>query len=144
MSQLEGIVRKKRKLEEDDKMTPSERSLRLKSLTMDGCPVEDLGLDFTLPGYPGVELRRGGRDRPVTLDNLGQYVGLVAHWLLVEGVSCQMEALREGFESVFPLAPLRMFYPAELDQIFCGNRQVGRKKRLLRQTLIQIMTKCRP
>ena len=28
---------------------------------MDGCPIEDLGLDFTLPGYPNIELRKGGK-----------------------------------------------------------------------------------
>ncbi len=123
VSQLEGIVRKKRRLEEDDKMSPSERQSKIKGLTMDGCPVEDLGLDFTLPGYPNIELRKGGKDRAVTLDNLGQYVKLVCHWLLVEGVSCQMEAVREGFESVFPLSCLQMFHPDELDQIFCGSLQ---------------------
>ena len=78
---------------------------------------------------------------------------LVSHWLLVEGVATQMEAVREGFESVFPMATLQvvypmlnyltfivaicrrislnnltclpttfqMFYPDELDQIFCGS-----------------------
>lgn len=30
---------------------------------------------------------------------------------------------REGFNSVFPLASLGMFYPDELDQIFCGTVQ---------------------
>jgi len=50
-------------------------------------------------------------------------VSLVSHWLLVEGVSTQMEAVREGFNSVFPLASLGMFYPDELDQIFCGTVQ---------------------
>lgn len=123
VSQLEGIVRKKRRLEEDDKITAAERQNKIKGLTMDGCPVEDLGLDFTLPGYPNIELRKGGKDRAVTLDNLGQYVKLVSHWLLVEGVSCQMEAVREGFESVFSLSCLQMFHPDELDQIFCGSMQ---------------------
>lgn len=88
---------------------------------MDGCPVEDLGLDFTLPGYPNIELMKGGKDMAVTLDNLAQYVKLVSHWLLIEGVSSQMEAVREGFETVFPLGSLQMFYPEELDQIFCGS-----------------------
>ena len=60
VSQLDGIVRKKRKLEEDPKLAPGERQERIKNLTMDGCPVEDLGLDFTLPGYPNIELRKGG------------------------------------------------------------------------------------
>ena len=84
---------------------------------MDGCPVEDLGLDFTLPGYPNIELMKGGKDMTVTLDNLAQYVKLVSHWLLIEGVSGQMESVREGFESVFPLTSLQMFYPEELDQV---------------------------
>jgi len=121
VSQLEGIVRKKRRLEEDAKLTPSEKQLRLKNLTMDGCPVEDLGLDFTLPGYPNIELMKGGKDVTVTLENLAQYVKLVSHWLLIEGVSSQMEAVREGFEAVFPMSSLQMFYPEELDQIFCGS-----------------------
>ena len=30
------------------------------------CPVEELGLDFTLPGYPNIELRKGGREMTVT------------------------------------------------------------------------------
>ena len=112
-----GIVRKKRRLEEDAKLSPSEKQLRLKNLTMDGCPVEDLGLDFTLPGYPNIELMKGGKDVTVTLENLAQYVKLVSHWLLIEGVSSQMEAVREGFEAVFPMTSLQMFYPEELDQV---------------------------
>lgn len=47
----------------------------------------------------------------------------MCHWLLVEGVSRQMEALREGFETVFPLQQLHMFYPEELDAVFCGSGQ---------------------
>ncbi len=57
---------------------------------MDGCPIEDLGLDFTLPGYAGFELRKGGKDLSVTIDNLQQYVKLITHWLLIEGVALQV------------------------------------------------------
>lgn len=32
-----------------------------------------------------------------------------------------MEALREGFESVFPLSHLHMFYPEEMEAVFCGG-----------------------
>lgn len=46
---------------------------------------------------------------------------LVCHWYLVEGVSRQMESFREGFEVVFPLSQLSMFYPEELDAVFCGH-----------------------
>ena len=41
---------------------------------MDGCPIEDLGLDFVLPGYRNVELKKGGKDIAVTLDNLELYL----------------------------------------------------------------------
>jgi len=41
---------------------------------MDGCSVEDLGLDFVLPGYPHIELKKGGRDTVVTLENLEDYL----------------------------------------------------------------------
>lgn len=40
------------------------------------------------------------------------------------GVSRQMEAWREGFDSVFPSASLKMFYPEELEMVFCGANQV--------------------
>ncbi len=41
---------------------------------MDGCPIEDLNLDFVLPGYPNIELKKGGKDIPVTLHNLEEYL----------------------------------------------------------------------
>lgn len=96
-------------------------SLQIESLDLDGCPIADLGLDFVLPGHANIELRRGGRDIPVTIHNLHQYIALVSHWFQVEGVQRQFEALREGFDSVFPVQRLRMFYPEELENVFCGN-----------------------
>lgn len=44
------------------------------AVTVDGCPVVDLGLDFTLPGAPHLELRKGGRDVAVTAHNVDQCV----------------------------------------------------------------------
>jgi len=44
--------------------------------------------------------------------------------MLVSGVGRQMEAWKEGFDSVFNSASLRMFYPEELEMVFCGSNQV--------------------
>jgi E3 ubiquitin-protein ligase TRIP12 len=41
--------------------------------------------------------------------------------IVLTGVSKQMDAFKEGFESVFPLANLKIFYPEELEQVFCGS-----------------------
>lgn len=38
-----------------------------------------------------------------------------------------MEAFREGFESVFPPAHLRLFFADELEPVFCGHAQSGGK-----------------
>lgn len=86
----------------------------MEGLTLDGCSIEDLSLDFTLPGYGNIELRKGGRDTVVDIHNLEEYLKLVSHWTLIEGISKQMESFKEGFESVFPISHLNMFYPEEV------------------------------
>ncbi|RXG69698.1 E3 ubiquitin-protein ligase TRIP12 [Armadillidium vulgare] len=124
LSKLQNIVLQKKKLQEDaHKYETSTKELQgsLENLTIDGCQIEDLSLNFTLPGYPNIELRKGGSDVEVTVNNIEQYMQLVVEWLVREGVWKQMEALREGFESVFPLAQLQIFYPEELEQLFCGS-----------------------
>jgi E3 ubiquitin-protein ligase TRIP12 len=92
----------------------------MEKLEFDGCPISELDIDFVLPGH-NVELLKNGKMTHVTIHNLHLYVKLVTHWTLVEGVSRQMESLREGFESVFPLQNLRVFQPEELEAVFCGS-----------------------
>ncbi|XP_051933846.1 E3 ubiquitin-protein ligase TRIP12 isoform X2 [Hippocampus zosterae] len=119
---LEDIIRQKKRLEQDCSQTRETLQQALESLNMNGCSVEDLGLDFTLPGFPNIELKKGGKDVPVTIYNLEEYLRLVVYWTLNEGVSRQFESFREGFESVFPLHHLQYFYPEELDQLLCGSK----------------------
>lgn len=69
---------------------------QINELDLDGCPISDLGLDFVVPGYPDIELRRHGQNIPVTIHNLHLYISLVTFWLLNEGVQKQFEAFREG------------------------------------------------
>ncbi|XP_053315777.1 E3 ubiquitin-protein ligase TRIP12 isoform X5 [Spea bombifrons] len=119
---LEDIVRQKKMLEHDKALTKESLQFALESLNMNGCSIEDLGLDFTLPGFPNIELKKGGKDVPVTIHNLEEYVRLVIYWALIEGVSRQFDSFRDGFESVFPLNHLQYFYPEELDQLLCGSK----------------------
>lgn len=118
---LNEMVKQRDQVQADPNLDAMEKTEKIESLDLDGCPIADLGLDFVLPGHPNIELRRGGRDMPVTIHNLHQYISLVTHWFLVEGVSRQFEAMREGFDSVFPINRLRMFYPEELENVFCGS-----------------------
>ena len=98
-------------------------SSALAALTLDGCQVGDLGLDFTLPGQPEVELCDGGASVDVTLDNVGEYVQRVLDVLLCEGVRAQVQAFRGGFSTVFPVDRLQAFAPEELDVLLNGSRE---------------------
>uniref|UniRef100_A0A182VVU2 E3 ubiquitin-protein ligase n=1 Tax=Anopheles minimus TaxID=112268 RepID=A0A182VVU2_9DIPT len=118
---LNEIVKQRDQIQADPNLNAMEKTEKIEALDLDGCPISDLGLDFVLPGHPNIELRRGGRDMAVTISNLHQYISLVTHWFLAEGVSRQFEALREGFDTVFPMSRLQMFYPEELENVFCGS-----------------------
>lgn len=61
----------------------------LESLNMNGCSVEDLGLDFTLPGFPNIELKKGGKDIPVTIYNLEEYLRVTGDLCIqLEPINC--------------------------------------------------------
>ncbi|KAK7602929.1 hypothetical protein V9T40_006903 [Parthenolecanium corni] len=128
---LRGLCLEKKALENKTTLTSEEKIEKINQLTLDGCPIEDLSLDFTLPGYPHIELRKGGKNIPVTILNLESYCRLVTYWFLVEGVTRQMESFKEGFESVFPLARLNMFYAEELEKVFCGSETTWDSKTLM-------------
>jgi hypothetical protein len=83
--------------------------------------VADLDLDFTLPGYAQIELKKNGKDTLVSMENLDEYVDLIVEWSLVKGVEQQLEGFREGFESILPLSCLKLFYSEELDKLVCGT-----------------------
>lgn len=119
--QLEDIVHQKKQICSDKSLSEEAKKEALSQLKMDGCSLEDIDLYYVLPGNENIELCKGGRDIQVTLDNLEEYLQLVLHWSLVEGISRQFEAFREGFEALFSLNTLQCFYPEEMEQLFCGN-----------------------
>jgi E3 ubiquitin-protein ligase TRIP12 len=91
--------------------TPSEIQIK-------GARIEDLGLDFTLPGYPHISLVPNGHDNPVTIENVGDYVDKIIEFTIGKGVIRQIEAFRAGFSQVFPYTSLKAFTPNELVMLF--------------------------
>lgn len=118
---LEDVVRRKHVIAQDPSLSQSSKNSEIECLMLDGCSVEDLQLDFTLPGFPNIELLKNGKNTTVTIHNLELYLKLILYWTLVEGVHRQLDTFKEGFESVFPLSNLQMFYPEELEMLFCGS-----------------------
>ena len=72
--QLVTVVEEKRVIQQNAALDDRQKQLAIQALTMSNCPIADLGLDFTLPGSPSIELIKGGAKVPVTIDNLDQYL----------------------------------------------------------------------
>ena len=89
-----------------------------RKVVINGAHIEDLGLDFTLPGYPTIELIPDGGNTPVTLGNVASYVEKVIDMTLGSGVQRQVDYFRSGFSEVFPYTALKAFTPSELVMLF--------------------------
>ncbi|KAL3465966.1 hypothetical protein BJX64DRAFT_284899 [Aspergillus heterothallicus] len=99
-------------------LSTEQKTQALSEIEVDGVQVEDLSLDFTLPGYPAIELMKNGSDIPVTIGNVDTYVDKVVDMTLGSGVQAQVDAFRNGFSQVFPYSALQTFTPSELVMLF--------------------------
>lgn len=108
----------KKRIDENPKLSPAQKVNAIQNIEIDGAKVEDLALDFTLPGYPTIELRPGGADISVTTDNVCDYVDAVLDITLGKGVKKQIDSFKEGFGLVFPYAAVRAFTPEELVMLY--------------------------
>lgn len=75
-----------------------DRKKSIESIEVRGATVSDLTLDFTLPGTD-IELKEGGKDVAVDIDNVEEYVELVIDWTLRRGVEDQVLAFKQGFST---------------------------------------------
>jgi E3 ubiquitin-protein ligase TRIP12 len=108
----------KTRIEEDDSLTNEQKEEQINAITIDGIAIDDLSLDFTLPGHPEIELKPNGSEESVTVHNIGAYVENVMDYTLGVGVRRQVDAFHEGFSLVFPYAALQAFTPDELVMLF--------------------------
>lgn len=77
LGKLQELVRRKEAIEKDASLRPHDKAQLLEQLDMDGCSIADLGLIFELPGYENIELRKGGSEIAVTVQNLDQYIKVI-------------------------------------------------------------------
>ncbi|KAJ5773120.1 hypothetical protein N7457_008016 [Penicillium paradoxum] len=115
---LKQFVSAKNAIEQDKSLSPAQKTEALQNITVQGARVDDLGLDFTLPGYPAIELIPDGTDIPLTIENVDVYIERVIDMTLGSGVRRQVDAFRAGFSQVFPFSSLRAFTPSELVMLF--------------------------
>lgn len=115
---LKKYVGAKQRIDEDTRLSDVQKAAKIDQIRINDAKIEDLGLDFTLPGYPNIELVPGGADEPVTIDNVNNYIRKVVEVTLSSGVQRQVDAFRAGFSQVFPYSALKAFTPDELCMLF--------------------------
>jgi E3 ubiquitin-protein ligase TRIP12 len=108
----------KKAIDENGNLTPAQKVAYAEELEIDGVHIDDLGLDFTLPGYSSIELLPNGSHIAVTIDNVELYLEKVIDFTLGSGVQRQVDAFRAGFTQVFPYSALSAFTPDELVMLF--------------------------
>ncbi|KAI2705110.1 hypothetical protein CBS147317_2062 [Penicillium roqueforti] len=115
---LKEFVNAKNVIEANQSLSPALKSEAVQNITVHGASVDDLGLDFTLPGYPAIELISDGANVPLTIENIDTYIERVIDMTLGSGVRRQVDAFRAGFSQVFPFSSLCAFTPSELVMLF--------------------------
>ncbi|UPK96188.1 hypothetical protein LCI18_007123 [Fusarium solani-melongenae] len=108
----------KKEIDEDPARTAAQKVADTENIVIDGVKIDDLCLDFTLPGYPSIELESNGSQKRVTIDNVDSYLEKVIDMTLGSGVRRQVDAFRTGFSQVFPYSALSAFTPDELVTLF--------------------------
>ena len=108
----------KKAIDEDPNRSATQKVIDTENIVVDKIRIDDLYLDFTLPGYPEIELIPKGSQTQVTIDNVDLYLEKVIDMTLGGGVRRQVDAFRAGFSQVFPYSALSAFTPDELCTLF--------------------------
>ncbi|KAI0386560.1 hypothetical protein F5Y04DRAFT_124926 [Hypomontagnella monticulosa] len=118
LKHIKKFAMAKKAIDEDPSRTAARKVADTEKIVVDNGTLEDLALDFTLPGYPDIELIPNGSHIPVTIENVELYLEKVIDMTLSRGVKRQVEAFRTGFSQVFPYSALSAFTPDELVALF--------------------------
>ncbi|KAJ0235097.1 HECT domain-containing protein [Hirschfeldia incana] len=93
-------------------------------LSFRGTKIEDLCLEFTLPGYSDYVLTPYSANDMVNLDNLEEYIKAIVNATVYNGIQKQVGAFRSGFNKVFPIEHLEIFNEEEVETLLCGERDL--------------------
>jgi len=128
LTRLQEVASQKAAILGDDNMDEDTKAERVNSLKLDGADIEDLAMTMEYSpsskvyGYDSVELRPAGGEEAVTVHSIEEYIERTLDWAFYRGVRSQLEALRQGFNTVFPMDRLGSFTPSEMRTLLCGDQ----------------------
>uniref|UniRef100_A0A0K2TN15 E3 ubiquitin-protein ligase n=1 Tax=Lepeophtheirus salmonis TaxID=72036 RepID=A0A0K2TN15_LEPSM len=128
--ELQDLISRKQVIIHSIHLSDEEKETQIRSLTIKGdAKIEDLGITFSYSPSSSVYgfkehnlcLKTSG-EKELTIDNVEEYYEKVLDFSLNEGIRSQMEALRSGFNLVFPMDKLGSFSPSEVRTMLCGDQ----------------------
>eukprot|EP01022_Parablepharisma_sp_SALTPOND_P012544 TRINITY_DN1618_c0_g1_i1.p1 TRINITY_DN1618_c0_g1~~TRINITY_DN1618_c0_g1_i1.p1 ORF type:complete len:1441 (+),score=186.83 TRINITY_DN1618_c0_g1_i1:639-4961(+) len=122
--ELDRLRTRKAAILRTEGLTTEQKRRQIEALTIgDGYKVEDIELAFVLQGYDHIELKQGGKDILLTIDNIEEYLDLTTIHTLYKTIYPQIQAFKEGFETVLSIDSLRCFKTEELEDLVCGGKE---------------------
>jgi len=110
--------------------SPTMRSSAQPQMSLDDY-LQLVGVCFLETGLGGVPLCSGGENKPVTSENLDEFLSQVTEFWFETGIRAQVDAFRAGVSEILPVECLAAFQPSELRQMFCGEDRVEWDERAL-------------
>lgn len=120
---LKQFATAKWQIDENMDLSDAQKAEAAAGFTIDGVHIDNLSLDFVLPGDLTLELVKDGANTPVTMENVGAYVEKVIDMTVGSGVQQQIDYFKAGFSQVFPSSALHAFTPDELVMLFGRNEE---------------------
>ncbi|KAI9492271.1 hypothetical protein BDB00DRAFT_788876 [Zychaea mexicana] len=120
---LEAFIRCKRSIYADTSLSAEQKKDAINDIHVQDSRIDDLCLDFTLPGDTSIELKPGGADIPVTIHNVEEFLELLKDMVAGSGVTNQFEAFRQGFNQLFAIDDLKVLTFAELVSLFGASAE---------------------
>ena len=117
-----SIKRRKAAIESDSTLNYEEKQKKIEDLTFDdGTSLEDLCMDFTVPGQPDITLMEGGENVLLSPSNVDDYLEKLGSLVMKDGHKEKCFSFLNGFDSVLAHTILNMFLPEEIQLLVCGE-----------------------
>ena len=116
------VMNEASRIKNDMSLAPEEQQDAISNLKCDGCAFEDLCINFTVPGFPDIEMVEGGSELYLTVDNVEEYLQLLVWWLLYKGPQEKLECIRAGYTSILDEEYFVSLLPVDMDNMLYGMR----------------------
>ena len=120
---LVEVMNEASRIKNDTSLTSEQREESISNLKCDGCSFEDLCINFTLPGFPDIEMVDGGADELLSADNVEEYLKLLVWWFMYKGPQEKLECIKAGYKSMLDEELFDVIVPEDLENLLCGARE---------------------